>query len=89
MVSPNDTANFLAFLQQLRQDPVGGNITVTAAVGLKPWVDATGSPMTDVSAFVPLLDYISTFLPFLQNHWTNSRLPSSRHELRSFWCMVS
>jgi chitinase len=38
VVSPNDTANYLAFLQLMRQDPVGSSITLTAAVGLKPWL---------------------------------------------------
>jgi len=77
VVSPNDTANYLAFLQLMRQDPVGSSITLTAAVGLKPWVDATGSPMTDVSAFASLLDYISVMNYDLYGAWSSTAGPNS------------
>ncbi|KAI0938515.1 hypothetical protein AcV5_000182 [Taiwanofungus camphoratus] len=51
--SPDDSANFLSFLQALRADPAGQNITVSAAVGLTPFAG-----MSDVSAFAFVLDYI-------------------------------
>lgn len=51
--SPDDSANFLSFLQALRADPAGHNITVSAAVGLTPFAG-----MSDVSAFASVLDYI-------------------------------
>ncbi|GJE93368.1 glycoside hydrolase family 18 protein [Phanerochaete sordida] len=55
--TPDDTQNFLLFLQQLRgQAP---NITLSAAVSLTPFVDDSGSPSTDVSGFAKVLDYIA------------------------------
>jgi chitinase len=55
----NDTSNFLAFLQELRLDPVGEKLTISAAVSLAPFTDATGSPSTDVSGFAEVFDYIN------------------------------
>ncbi|KAJ8588522.1 glycoside hydrolase family 18 protein [Rhizopogon salebrosus TDB-379] len=58
-ISVNDTSNFLAFLQELRLDPVGEKLTISAAVSLAPFTDATGSPSTDVSGFAEVFDYIN------------------------------
>ena len=55
---PNDTLNFLAFLQELRNTNVGKDLVISAATWTTPWVDATGLPSKDVSAFVDLLDFI-------------------------------
>lgn len=57
-ISVNDTTNFLKFLQELRQNPIGANLTLSAAVSLAPFTDASGSPSTDVSGFAHVLDYI-------------------------------
>lgn len=57
-ISPSDSANFLAFLQQLKQDPVGSKLILSAAVGETPLMGANGTPMTDVSAFADVLDHI-------------------------------
>ncbi|KAG1736822.1 glycoside hydrolase family 18 protein [Suillus lakei] len=48
-ISVNDTANFLEFLQEFRQNPVGANLTLSAAVSLAPFTDASGNPSADVS----------------------------------------
>ncbi|KAG0702498.1 glycoside hydrolase superfamily [Suillus ampliporus] len=55
----NNTANFLAFLEELRQNPVGANLTLSAAVGLAPFFDATRNPATDVTKFAKVLDHIT------------------------------
>ena len=55
----NDTLNFLAFLQELRSTTVGKDLVISAATWTTPWVDATGLPSKDVSAFAPLLDFIT------------------------------
>lgn len=60
IVSNSDSANFLLFLQELRKDSVGSKLKLTVAVGLGPFVGANGAPMTDVSQFAPLVDYIGT-----------------------------
>ncbi|KAJ6537255.1 endochitinase [Mycena vulgaris] len=55
-VSLDDTANFLLFLQQLRQE--NSTLVLTAAVGMAPFVGSDGEPLADVSAFVEVLDRI-------------------------------
>lgn len=59
MVNANDTANFLSFLQELRQTSTGANLTLSAATSLKPWNDSSNTPLTDVSGFSHVLDYIA------------------------------
>lgn len=58
--SPNDTANFLSFLQELRQDPTGSQLTLTAATGITPFAGPDGTPSSDVSGFADVLDHIGT-----------------------------
>lgn len=57
-ISPDDSANFLSFLQALRQEPAGKNLTLSAAVSIKPFVGSDGTPMSDVSDFAQVLDHI-------------------------------
>lgn len=57
--SKDDTANYLKFLQQLRADPVGKNLILTAATYIKPFNDADGNPSSDVSGFAKVLTYIA------------------------------
>lgn len=57
-VSPDDSVNFLSFLQALRQQPRGKNITISVAVSLAPFMGSDGNPMSDVSDFAEVLDYI-------------------------------
>ncbi len=57
-VSPQDSANFLAFLKVLRTSlPSGARIT--AAVQDVPFADASGNPMKDVSSFANVLDWVN------------------------------
>ena len=73
-VSADDSANFLDFLQTMRQT-LGTNKTISAAVGLTTWNDANGSPLTNVSAYADVLDYIcGLYSPFFNVVLTNSRL---------------
>ena len=58
-LSTADSENFLAFLQELRAQPAGKNLYITAAVGINPWVGPDGQPLTDVSAFAQVLDHIA------------------------------
>ena len=54
--SASDASNYLSFLQELRaQLPTK---TLSAAVGLQPFTGSSGSPMSDVSGFYDVLDYI-------------------------------
>jgi chitinase len=58
MKSPDDTANFLAFLRELKQDPVGKTLSLTAATHITPFRDASGAPSKDVSAFAEVFDQL-------------------------------
>jgi chitinase len=43
-------------LQELKQQLP--NVSLSAAVPVKPWNDATGTPSTDLTSFAQVLDYI-------------------------------
>ncbi|KAJ3713157.1 glycoside hydrolase family 18 protein [Lentinula raphanica] len=58
-INNNDTANFLAFLQELRQNSVGSKLILSAATSLLPWNDTSGAPSKDVSGFSKVLDFIA------------------------------
>ncbi|KIJ18459.1 chitinase [Paxillus involutus ATCC 200175] len=59
LISADDTKNYLSFLQELRKDPVGIKLTISAATSVLPFVDAAGKHSTDVTGFAKVLDYIS------------------------------
>jgi chitinase len=59
VVNSQDTENFLLFLEQLRKDPQGSRLLITAAVGIAPFVGPDGSALTDVSRFSQVLDFVS------------------------------
>ncbi|KAG6866227.1 hypothetical protein C0991_007252 [Blastosporella zonata] len=56
-VNTNDTANFLSFLQELRQG-LGSAIVISAATDLKPFPGPSGASFADISKFAEVLDYI-------------------------------
>jgi chitinase len=60
VVSARDSANFLAFLQTLRQQHGGEDLVLSAAVQTEPFVGANGMPLADVSGFAKVLDYIGS-----------------------------
>ncbi|KAF8434778.1 chitinase [Boletus edulis BED1] len=55
-MSPQDSDNFLSFMQEMRQ--IAPNLTLSAATSIVPWVGSTGSPLTDVSKYASYLDWI-------------------------------
>jgi chitinase len=59
-ISANDSANFLSFLQTLRSQEGANELLITAAVSIRTFVGSDGNPMTDVSAFAQVLDYIGS-----------------------------
>jgi len=77
VINPDDTANFLLFLQLLRRDPVGSSIVLTAATPLNPWNDASGSPSQDVSGFSEVLDYIEIMNYDVWGSWSSSVGPNA------------
>ncbi|TFY74973.1 hypothetical protein EWM64_g9040 [Hericium alpestre] len=60
VISPDDGANFLSFLQELRSQNGAKNLTLSAATSVTPWVGPNGTPMSDVSGFAKVLDHIGT-----------------------------
>ena len=57
-MNKNDTANFLSFLQELRKDPLGSNLILSAATAVVPFSGPDGNPLSDVSGFAEVLDFI-------------------------------
>jgi chitinase len=72
LMSSSDTQNFLAFLQQLRQDPTGKNLYISAAVSPTTFVGSDGTPMTNVSDFAAVLDHINIMNYDINGQWTTS-----------------
>jgi len=61
---PRMTApNFLKFLQALRAQDGAEDIIISAAVSITTFVGFDGNPMSDVSGFADVLDYIGTPSP--------------------------
>ncbi|KAG2352467.1 glycoside hydrolase family 18 protein, partial [Suillus spraguei] len=59
IISVDDMSNYLQFLQELRKNTAEIDLTVSAAVSLEPFTDASGKPSADVSGFAQLFDYIT------------------------------
>lgn len=57
-VSATDTANFLAFLRLLRKT-LPADAIITAATQSFPFANPEGLPMTNVTEFAEVLDWIS------------------------------
>ncbi|KAH8765982.1 family 18 glycosyl hydrolase [Diaporthe sp. PMI_573] len=74
-INVNDTANFLTFLQELRQQ--APNLTLTAATSLFPWNDATGSRSTDLSGFAEALDYMMIMNYDIYGAWASTAGPNA------------
>ena len=80
-ISPDDSANFLSFLQELREQPAGQNITLSAAVSLTPFAGADGNPMNDISEFSKVLDYVGGKFPVIRATILLSCILDRGHEL--------
>jgi chitinase len=57
-VSKDDSANFLSFLQMLRQLEGAEKLIISAAVSLTTFKGSDGNAMSDVSEFADVLDHI-------------------------------
>lgn len=74
-INENDTANFLTFLQELRQQ--APNLTLTAATSLFPWNDATGNRSTELSGFADVLDYMMIMNYDIYGAWASTAGPNA------------
>lgn len=76
LISDNDSQNFLSFLQSLRS-AVGSNVTLTAAAGITPFAGSDGTPMTDVSGFAKVLDWVAIMNYDVWGSWSNAVGPNA------------
>ncbi|KAG2142295.1 glycoside hydrolase family 18 protein [Suillus bovinus] len=76
-ISVDDTANYLKFLQELRQNTVGASLTVSAAVSLAPFTDASGHPSADLSGFAQVFDYITLMNYDVWGSWSKHVGPNA------------
>ncbi|KAF7355619.1 Chitinase [Mycena sanguinolenta] len=76
-INVNDTANFLAFIQELRKHPVGSKLILSAATSLSPFADADGNPSTDISSFSKVLDYIEIMNYDVNGPWSAAVGPNA------------
>jgi len=77
IISTNDSANFLSFLQTLRNQTGAQDLIISAAVSITPFVGSTGTPMTDVSAFAKVLDYIEVMNYDIWGSWSSTVGPNA------------
>ncbi|KAH8997040.1 chitinase [Lactarius hatsudake] len=76
-ISTNDSANFLSFLQTLRGQDGARDLTISAAVSIKPFVGSDGNPLTDVSEFAKVLNYIEVMNYDIWGPWSDSVGPNA------------
>ncbi|KAG1854381.1 glycoside hydrolase family 18 protein [Suillus tomentosus] len=76
IVNSDDSANFLSFLQELREESCS-NLTISAAVSLTPFRDSSGNPSTDVSAFAEVLDYVAIMDYDVWGSWSSAVGPNA------------
>ncbi|KAJ3904344.1 glycoside hydrolase [Lentinula edodes] len=77
IVNANDTDNFLAFLQELRTDPVGANLTLSAATAITPFFDSKGNALTNVSAFADVFDFVTVMNYDVWGSWSTGVGPNA------------
>ncbi|KAF9976510.1 hypothetical protein BGZ73_008450 [Actinomortierella ambigua] len=81
VVSPNDSANYLVLLKELRAalDAEFPNThkLLTAAVRVQPFDGPNGTPMSSVAAYVPYFDYIMVMAYDLMGGWSATTGPNA------------
>ncbi|KAI0253573.1 glycoside hydrolase family 18 protein [Lactifluus subvellereus] len=76
IVSTNDSANFLSFLKMLRAQSGAQNLIISAAVSITPFIGSDGTPMSNVSEFAKVLDYIEVMNYDVWGPWSPSVGPN-------------
>ncbi|KAJ3835185.1 chitinase [Lentinula raphanica] len=77
VINANDAVNFLAFLQELRQDPVGAKLSLSAATGIATFNGPSGTPLADVTGFAQVLDFIAIMNYDVWGSWSATVGPNS------------
>ena len=76
-MNKDDTANFLSFLQELRKDPHGSNLILSASVNILPFAGPDGNPLSDVSGFAKVLDFIEIMTYDIWGSWSPTVGPNA------------
>ncbi|KAI0305232.1 chitinase [Multifurca ochricompacta] len=76
-ISADDSTNFLTFLQTLRNQKGAKNLILSAAVAITPFVGPDGSPLSDVSGFAKVLNYIDVMNYDVWGSWEPSVGPNA------------
>lgn len=58
-------------MQELRQDSVGANLTLSAATAITPFVDSSGKASADVSEFSKVLDFVELMVYDVWGSWAS------------------
>ena len=77
IINPQDTPNFLSFLQELRSLENNRNITLSAASAIVPFAAPDGNPTQDVSEFARVLDYLSIMDYDIWGSWSTAVGPNA------------
>jgi len=77
VISDDDSANFLSFLQELRKDATGAKLILTVAAGSTPFAGTDGTPMTDVSAFAQVLNHVAIMNYDIWGSWSDTVGPNA------------
>ncbi|KAF9423934.1 hypothetical protein BGZ94_008131 [Podila epigama] len=76
-----DTAHYLLLLQEVRAQMnlefPNNHKTITSAVSIFPWVGENGSSLTDVSAFIPVFDWVNVMVYDIHGPWSASTGPNA------------
>ncbi|KAK7432897.1 hypothetical protein QQZ08_000368 [Neonectria magnoliae] len=76
-INEDDTVNFLSFLKELRKEPAGKDLFLTAAGSLFPWNNASGVASSELSGFASVLDYIMVMNYDLHGAWSPTGGPNA------------
>ncbi|KAG0349633.1 hypothetical protein BG005_010885 [Podila minutissima] len=80
-VSPNDSANYLQLLKELRAQMdlefPSKHKLLTAAVRVQPFDGTNGKPMSNVAAYVPYFDWISIMAYDIMGSWSDTTGPNA------------
>jgi len=76
-ISKQDTPNFLSFLQELRRHPIGKKLILSAAAPITPWRGPDDLPLTDISPFTQVLDYLIVMNYDIWGSWSPAVGPNS------------
>ncbi|KAG0228829.1 hypothetical protein BGW42_001909 [Actinomortierella wolfii] len=80
-VSPNDSANYLILLKELRAaldaEFPNDHKLLTAAVRVEPFDGADGKPLSNMAAYVPYYDFINVMAYDIHGGWSSTTGPNA------------